>query len=138
MGVVVVLYTLGLYHLSKGTNIIDLCQRGFNCFLGPLGATFMLGMFSRRVSSVHVIPAFVVGEIVGVCTSYSMQFFGFPFSTHLIVPAAWAATMIGALGLSLVIPARPSSEQLRWTRKAVLADEHQDPTGPADDSNATS
>ena len=50
MGVVVVLYTLGLYHLSKGTNIIDLCQRGFNCFLGPLGATFMLGMFSRRVT----------------------------------------------------------------------------------------
>jgi len=138
MGVVVVLYTLGLYHLSKGTNIIDLCQRGFNCFLGPLGATFMLGMFSRRVSSVHVIPAFVVGEIVGVCTSYSMQFFGFPFSTHLIVPAAWAATMIGALALSLVIPARPSSEQLRWTRKAVLADEHRDPTGPAGDSNAAS
>ncbi|MEE3284699.1 MAG: hypothetical protein VX311_08970, partial [Planctomycetota bacterium] len=138
MGVVVVLYTLGLYHLSKGTNIIDLCPRGFNCFLGPLGATFMLGMFSRRVSSVHVIPAFVVGEIVGVCTSYSMQFFGFPFSTHLIVPAAWAATMLGALALSLVIPARPSSEQLRWTRKAVLADEHRDPTGPAGDSNAAS
>ena len=138
MGVVVVLYTLSLYHLSKGTNIIDLCQRGFNCFLGPLGATFMLGMFSRRVSSAHVIPAFVVGEIVGVCTSYSMQFFGFPFSTHLIVPAAWAATMIGALGLSLVIPARPSPEQLRWTRKAVLADEHRDPIGSTDDSNATS
>jgi len=138
MGVVVVLYTLGLYHLSKGTNIIDLCQRGFNCFLGPLGATFMLGMFSRRVSSAHVIPAFVAGEIVGVCTSYSMQFFGVPFSTHLIVPAAWAATMIGALVLSLLIPVRPSSEQLRWTRKAVLADEHRDPTGPAGDSNATS
>ena len=138
MGVVVVLYTLGLYHLSKGTNIIDLCQRGCNCFLGPLGATFMLGMFSRRVSSAHVIPAFVAGEIVGVCTSYSMQFFGVPFSTHLIVPAAWAATMIGALVLSLLIPVRPSSEQLRWTRKAVLADEHRDPTGPAGDSNATS
>ena len=138
MGVVVVLHTLGLYHLSKGTNIIDLCQRGFNCFLGPLGATFMLGMFSRRVSSAHVIPAFVAGEIVGVCTSYSMQFFGVPFSTHLIVPAAWAATMIGALVLSLLIPVRPSSEQLRWTRKAVLADEHRDPTGPAGDSNATS
>ena len=54
MGVVVVLYTLGLYHLSKGTNIIDLCQRGFNCFLGPLGATFMLGMFSPpRLVNAH-------------------------------------------------------------------------------------
>ena len=124
MGFVVVLYTLGLYHLSKGTNIIDLCQRGFNCFLGPLGATFMLGMFSRRVASTHMALAFVLGEVVGVSASYSMEFFGAPFSTHLIVPAAWAATMITALGLSLVIPQRPSPQQLRWTRRAVLADEH--------------
>jgi SSS family solute:Na+ symporter len=126
MGVVVVLYTLGLYHLSKGTNIIDLCQRGFNCFLGPLGATFMLGMFSRKVASTHMVLAFVLGEIVGVSASYSMEFFGAPFSTHLIVPAAWATTMITALGLLLVIPQRPSPEQLRWTRRAVLADEHLD------------
>ena len=124
MGFVVVLYTLGLYHLSKGTNIIDLCQRGFNCFLGPLGATFMLGMFSRRVASTHMALAFILGEVVGVSASYSMEFFGAPFSTHLIVPAAWAATMITALGLSLVIPQRPSPQQLRWTRRAVLADEH--------------
>ncbi|GIS61034.1 MAG TPA: hypothetical protein DCE39_02565 [Planctomycetaceae bacterium] len=130
MGVVVVLYTLGLYHLSKGTNIIDLCQRGFNCFLGPLGATFMLGMFSRRVSSRHMIPAFVLGEIVGVGSSYSMQFFGVPFSTHLIVPAAWAATMTAAVILSVAIPSPPSAEQLRWTRRAVLADEHRDRPGP--------
>jgi hypothetical protein len=53
-----------------------------------------------------------------------MQFFGVPFSTHLIVPAAWAATVITALLLSLLIPGRPSAEQLRWTRRAVLADEH--------------
>ena len=109
---------------AKGTNIIDLCQRGFNCFLGPLGATFMLGMFSRRVCPIHMVPAFVLGEVVGVSTSYSMQFFGVPFSTHLIVPAAWAATMIAALLLSLLIPRRPSTEQLRWTRRGVLADEH--------------
>ena len=89
----------------------------------------MLGMFSRRVSSTHMIPAFILGEIVGVSSSYSMQFFGVPFSTHLIVPAAWAATMIIALVLSLVIPSRPSPEQLRWTRRAVLADEHRDPAG---------
>ncbi len=126
MGVVVVLYTLGLYHLSKGTNIIDLCQRGFNCFLGPLGATFMLGMFSRRVASTHMALAFVLGEVVGVGCSYSMEFFGSPFSTHLIVPAAWFATIIAALGLSLVIPQTPSTEQLRWTRRSVLANLHND------------
>ena len=126
MGVTVVLYTLGLYHLSKGTNIIDLCQRGFNCFLGPLGATFMLGMFSRRIASTHMAIAFVLGEVVGVGCSYSMEFFGSPFSTHLIVPAAWFATIIAALGLSLVIPQIPSTEQLRWTRRSVLANLHID------------
>jgi Na+/proline symporter len=126
MGVAVVLYTLGLYHLSKGTNIIDLCQRGFNCFLGPLGATFMLGMFSRRVASTHMALAFVLGEVVGVGCSYSMEFFGSPFSPHLIVPAAWFATIISALGLSLVIPQTPSTEQLRWTRRSVLANLHND------------
>ncbi len=126
MGVAVVLYTLGLYHLSKGTNIIDLCQRGFNCFLGPLGATFMLGMFSRRITSTHMALAFVLGEVVGVGCSYSMEFFGSPFSTHLIVPTAWFATIIAALGLSLVIPQTPSTEQLRWTRRSVLANLHID------------
>ena len=126
MGVAVVLYTLGLYHLSKGTNIIDLCQRGFNCFLGPLGATFMLGMFSRRITSTHMALAFVLGEVVGVGCSYSMEFFGSPFSTHLIVPAAWFATIIAALGFSLVIPQIPSTEQLRWTRRSVLANLHND------------
>jgi hypothetical protein len=73
-----------------------------------------------------MVLAFVLGEIVGVSASYSMEFFGAPFSTHLIVPAAWATTMITALGLLLVIPQRPSPEQLRWTRRAVLADEHLD------------
>jgi hypothetical protein len=74
-----------------------------------------------------MIPAFILGEIVGVSSSYSMQFFGVPFSTHLIVPAAWAATMIAAVILSVAIPSPPAPEQLRWTRRAVLADEHRDP-----------
>mgnify|MGYP002851140057 CR=1 FL=1 len=132
MGVVVVLYTLGLYHLSKGSNIIDLCQRGFNCFLGPLGATFMLGMFSRRVTSVHMIPAFVVGEITGVCSSYSNEFFGTPFSVHLIVPASWLVTILTAMVLQLLIPSRPTPEQLRWTRQSVLISGHKqsDPVVP--------
>jgi hypothetical protein len=70
--------------------------------------------------------AFVLGEVVGVGCSYSMEFFGSPFSPHLIVPAAWFATIISALGLSLVIPQTPSTEQLRWTRRSVLANLHND------------
>ncbi|NQV27239.1 MAG: sodium/solute symporter, partial [Rhodopirellula sp.] len=89
MGLIVVTTTIGLYHLAKGTNMIDLCQKGFNCFLGPLGALFVLAMFSKRATSATVIPAVLAGEIVGIGSSYSMELFGIPFSTHLVVPASW-------------------------------------------------
>ena len=120
MGVVVVLYTLGLYHVSKGTNIIDLCQKGFNCFLGPLGATFFLGMFSKRVTTSSLLPAFLIGEMVGIGTSFSEEFFGVPYSTHLVVPTAWAVTVVIALLCALLMGTRATQEQLRWTWTAVV------------------
>ena len=120
MGIVVVLYTLGLYHVSKGTNIIDLCQKGFNCFLGPLGATFFLGMFSKRVTTRSLLPAFLIGEAIGVCTSFSEEFFDMAYSTHLVVPTAWTATVIVALLGSLLMGTRATPEQLRWTWTAVV------------------
>ena len=94
MGLVIVAVTVWLHHLSKETNIIDLCQRGFNCFLGPLGGLFVLAMFSRKATSATVIPAVLVGEAVGICGSYSKDLFGVEFSTHLVVPASWLATIL--------------------------------------------
>ena len=77
MGLVIVALTIFLYHISKGTDIITLCQKGFNCFLGPLGALFVLGMFSRTANSLSVIPAVLFGEVVGISTSYSEELFDF-------------------------------------------------------------
>ena len=42
MGLVIVAATIGLYYLSKGGDLISLMQKGFNCFLGPLGGLFVL------------------------------------------------------------------------------------------------
>lgn len=103
MGLVIVAVTIWLHHLSKETNIIDLCQRGFNCFLGPLGGLFVLGMFSRRATPGTVIPAILVGEAVGIGGSYSKDLFGVQFSTHLVVPASWLATVVVSLCLSLFV-----------------------------------
>ena len=97
MGVLVVGYTIVLYELSKGSDIISLAQKGFNCFLGPLGALFVLGMFVKRATPVAVIPALILGEITGVCASYSTELFGVDFSTHLVIGLAWLVTFFTAL-----------------------------------------
>jgi SSS family solute:Na+ symporter len=122
MGLIVVFYSIAIYHLSKGSDIISLCQRGFNCFLGPLGALFFIGMFSRTATSRSVLPAFLIGEIVGVCTSYSIDLFGVHFSTHLVVPASWCTTIVICGVLSTVLRLqgiRATPEQQQWTWPAV-------------------
>lgn len=122
MGGIVVVTTVVLHHLSKGTNIIDLCQRGFNCFLGPLGALFVLAMFSRRATPKTVVPALLIGELVGVGSSYSQDLFDVSFSTHLVVPSAWLATMMTSLLLSSVLREVASEEQQRWMWWSVVRD----------------
>lgn len=140
MGLIVVVTTITLYHLSKGTNIIDLCQKGFNCFLGPLGALFVLAMFSRRATPATVIPAVFIGEVVGICTSYSGELFGeeYAVSTHLVVPAAWFSTLIVSFVLStafmvyafLAKGADPVSEdRTRWMWRQVTSDDGPDQRG---------
>ncbi len=127
MGIVVVVTTVALYHMSKGTNIIDLCQRGFNCFLGPLGALFVLAMFSRRATPRTVIPALLVGEVAGVGLSYSKEvstlLFSmsepYSFSTHLVVPSAWLATMVTSLVLSSVLREDAEAGKQRWMWRHV-------------------
>ncbi|MGZ0175222.1 MAG: sodium:solute symporter family transporter, partial [Planctomycetales bacterium] len=120
MGLVIVAVTIWLYHLSKETNIIDLCQRGFNCFLGPLGGLFVLAMFSRKATSATVIPAVLVGEAVGIGGSYSKDLFGMEFSTHLVVPASWLATIVVSHVLSLVLNTRSNTESQRWMWRPVV------------------
>jgi solute:Na+ symporter, SSS family len=120
MGLIVVTTTIGLYHLAKGTNMIDLCQKGFNCFLGPLGALFVLAMFSKRATPATVIPAVLAGEAVGIGSSYSVELFGVPFSTHLVVPASWLTTIVTSVALGLLLRTRTDSESLRWMWKPVV------------------
>ncbi len=120
MGIVIVLVTIFLYHISKGTDIIELTQKGFNCFLGPLGATFILGMFSKRATAKTVIPAILIGEVVGVSLSYSKEFFNMDFSTHLVVPTSWLATIISCHILNVLLNSRCNDEQSQWLWARVV------------------
>ncbi len=122
MGLIVVAATMFLYHISKGTDIISLCQKGFNCFLGPLGAVFVLGMFSPYATGRCVIPAMLVGEAVGIATSYSSEFFDRDFSTHLVVPTAWLATIVACHAFALLpMAGRPTEEQKLWMWNPVVS-----------------
>jgi SSS family solute:Na+ symporter len=123
MGLIIVTLTILLYHASKGTDIITLCQKGFNCFLGPLGAMFVLGMWSKRATAASVIPAVIVGELFGVCASYSQELFNVAYSTHLVVPGSWLVTLVAAYLLSLVLRTQASDEAQQWMWRSVVARE---------------
>ncbi|MBT6582918.1 MAG: sodium/solute symporter [Gammaproteobacteria bacterium] len=130
MGVFIVFYTIGLYELSKGSDIISLAQKGFNCFLGPLGALFVLGMFVKRATPASVIPAVLIGEAVGIGTSYSREIFDVSFSTHLVILTAWLATFLSALAIGLVyekttgIRLTEDQEALMWVNVVRSEDAH--------------
>jgi SSS family solute:Na+ symporter len=135
MGVIIIVVSIFLYHLSKGTNIIDLCQKGFNCFLGPLGAMFVLALFSKRATARSVIPAVIIGEVFGICSSYSEKVTGFlaqmlggqldlfgysfqlssvPYSTHLVIPGSWLVTIVAGLMFNVLLNTRATDEQQQW------------------------
>ena len=127
MGVLVVGYTIALYELSKGSDIISLAQKGFNCFLGPLGALFVLGMFVKKATPIAVIPAFILGEIVGVSASYSTELFDVDFSTHLVIGFSWLVTFFSALFIGYLHhyltgnQATKDQQKLMW--RAVVSQE---------------
>ena len=121
MGLIIVALTILLYHISKGTDIISLCQKGFNCFLGPLGALFVLGLFSSRATPASVIPAVLVGEVFGICASYSEEFFGVKYSTHLVIPGAWLVTVVVGYLLAFLTGTYASEEKRRWMWRPVVS-----------------
>lgn len=149
MGFIIVVLTLALYHASKGTDIISLCQKGFNCFLGPLGALFVLGLFSKRATAATVLPALFGGEAVGIVTSYfreitamiangmggsiattvggklidvngQMEYEGTPFSTHLVIATSWLTTILVSHVLAIIMRSRATDEQQQWMWSPVV------------------
>ena len=86
-------------------------------------------MFSRRATSATVIPAVVVGELVGIGGSYSEDVFDMEFSTHLVVPASWLATLVVSHVLSLVLNTRSDAQSQRWMWKPVVNGETESVAG---------
>jgi hypothetical protein len=52
--------------------------------------------------------------MVGIGTSYSSELFGVPFSTHLVIPASWLATLVSAYCIALLFQTSATAEQRQW------------------------
>jgi len=77
-------------------------------------------MIVKRATPASVIPAVLIGEMVGVGTSYSREIFGMSFSTHLVILTAWLATFFSGLIIGVVyekVTGKQANEeqlQLMW------------------------
>ncbi len=116
---VIIALALVLYEVSKTTDIITLCQKGFNCYLGPLGGLIFLAMFCRRATARAVVPAVVLGVLAGLLAAYSRELLGIDYSTHLVIPTAFFVT-ISVGWLMSRITGNPNPQQERWTWLAVV------------------
>jgi SSS family solute:Na+ symporter len=72
VGVLVTLLALGVAEIADDPrrNIIDLMNKGFNLFLGPLAGLFFAGMFLPRCRTRSVVLGTLCGMAVSVVWSY--------------------------------------------------------------------
>jgi SSS family solute:Na+ symporter len=94
--------------LTRGRNIIEMMGRSFNCFTGPLGGLFLLGMFAPRVGNRGATTAGLAGLVVSIGIAYSRELFGLPQSISFtwIQPGSLLVTL--TVGLLLIPLDRPN------------------------------
>jgi SSS family solute:Na+ symporter len=127
LGLAVTLAAYGLDELTRDRNIIEMMSRSFNCFTGPLGGLFLLGMFTRRVGNRAATAAGIVGLATSLGLAYGKELFGLERSISFtwVQPCSLAATIVVGVLLSFLDrPASPRSELL-WRSPEP------DPKGPA-------
>jgi SSS family solute:Na+ symporter len=116
LGLSITAAAYGLDTLTAGRNIIEMMGRSFNCFNGPLGGMFFLGMFARRVGN----RAATCGGLAGLATSISLAYgdklFGLAKapSFTLVQPCSLAVTIAAGLLLMPLDPRRELRAELTW------------------------
>ena len=116
-----------MYELSKGSDIISLAQKGFNCFLGPLGALFVLGMFVKKATPIAVIPAFILGELWECLLVIVPNCLTLTFQHILSSDFSWLVTFFSALFIGYLHhyltgnQATKDQQKLMW--RAVVSQE---------------
>lgn len=119
LGISITLAAYGLDALTRGRNIIEMMSRSFNCFTGPLGGVFLLGMFAPRVGNRAATIGGIVGLAVSIGIAYGRELFGLEQSISFtwIQPVSLLATIAVGLLLSSLDPRRSLEAELTWRRK---------------------
>lgn len=96
----------GLDLLTRDRNIIEMMGRSFNCFTGPLGGLFLLGMFVPRCCNRAATAAGILGTAVSIGIAFSQELFGLAQSISFtwVQPCALVATLAAGVLLSCVVP----------------------------------
>lgn len=116
LGLAITIAAYGLDVLTSGRNIIEMMSRSFNCFTGPLGGVFLLGMFASRVGNRAATIAGVVGLLVSIGIAYGRELFGLAQSISFtwIQPCSLLVTLAVGVLLIPLDPQRSRAPQLTW------------------------
>lgn len=114
LGAIITFAAMGI-DLLKGTRntIIDILPAAFNWGVGPMGGMFFAGMFLPRCTARSVIPAAVIGTIVGLGTAWLKPVFNVPFTFAWVIPYSCLTTFLLAAVFSLFEP-KKKDEPLTW------------------------
>jgi solute:Na+ symporter, SSS family len=108
----------------RNRNIIDLSQKVFNLFLGPLGGLFIAGVFFPFVGSAAAIVATIFGVALAIVVCFAKEMFRLPHGAPvlLVTPTTTVATVLAAVLLGSIFP-RPDRRRIDghtwWTRHKI-------------------
>jgi len=110
-------------------NLIDMMPKFFNLFVGPLAATFIVGMFVPRATTRSILPALVVGLATSILWSWWKQIFGTESSpSPLLAIAIPCCTTVGlATALSFLIESGQPHPGQNYLWKAVVSRDEPQP-----------
>ncbi|WP_437227492.1 sodium:solute symporter family transporter [Planctomicrobium sp. SH661] len=105
-----------------GLTLIDLMPRFFNLFIGPLAATFMIGMFLPRCSSRSVLAAVAAGVCIAILWSWGKEIFGLSAGPTILLAIAvpCVSTILTAALLSLILEDGKPHPGQRFTWRGVV------------------
>ncbi|MCE9604808.1 MAG: sodium/solute symporter [Planctomycetia bacterium] len=108
LGLFVTAAAYGLDVLTRDRNIIDMMGRSFNCFTGPLGGLFFLGIFVKRCGNAGATTAGLVGLAVSIGLAFGQELFGLAQSPSFtwVQPCSLAATLVVGTVSSILRPRR--------------------------------
>jgi Na+/proline symporter len=126
-GVCITISAFGIDVLTRDRNILEMMPRSFNCFLVPIGAMFLLGVFVPRCGARAAVLAALAALVTAIAIAYAKELFGIrELSFTWVLPGALGVALaVGLLGSMLGRPRPDQIAGLTWfTRRQIPLIDH--------------